>query len=77
MRPRLALPAVAACLALAAGTSSALVASQVREGPERGSWEPQDRWAATGGRVYATALGALILQADRRGPRLASWTGNG
>ena len=42
---------------------------QVREGPDRGSWEPRDVWSPAGGRVYATALGALILDASGPGRR--------
>src|SRR5688572_11983771 len=42
---------------------------QVREGPDRGSWEPRDVWSPAGGRVYATALGALILDASGQGGR--------
>lgn len=29
---------------------------------KRGSWEPVDRWACEGGRVYTTAMGALTLE---------------
>jgi hypothetical protein len=47
----------------------ALAHLQVRDGPERGSWEPRDAWGAAGGRVYATALGALILDAPAAGRR--------
>jgi len=43
---------------------------QVRSGPHSGSWEPADRWSLAGGRVYATAMAALSLQADSRAPRL-------
>ncbi len=39
-----------------------LASGQVRSGPEAGSWEPSDRWSAAGGRVYSTALAALILR---------------
>lgn len=38
-----------------------LVESQVRTGPERGSWAPEDRWGGVGGRLYTTALAALTL----------------
>jgi len=38
-----------------------LVARQVGAGSERGSWPADDRWGATGGRVYATALATLSL----------------
>ena len=47
-----------------------LAAAQVHEGAQRGSWDPRGPWAAAGGRLYATALGAIILDADRRAPRL-------
>jgi hypothetical protein len=47
-----------------------LVETQVKEGPNRGSFEPLDRWSNTGGRVYATAAAALSLQADEHAPRL-------
>jgi hypothetical protein len=40
-----------------------LVEHQSREGDLAGSWDPKgDNWAATGGRVYTTALGALCLE---------------
>ena len=29
----------------------------------RGSWDPEDKWGAEGGRVCATALNAMTLQA--------------
>ena len=45
----------------------ALALLQVREGPDRGSWEPRDIWSPAGGRVYATALGALILVSGQGG----------
>ncbi|MDQ7778868.1 MAG: zf-HC2 domain-containing protein [Planctomycetota bacterium] len=50
-----------------------LVAKQARNDVASGSWEPGDRWGQTGGKVYATALAALILEADLRGPQLRSW----
>jgi hypothetical protein len=31
-------------------------------GCERGSWDPADRWGASGGRIYSTALAALTLE---------------
>jgi hypothetical protein len=43
---------------------------QLRSGPHSGSWEPNDRWSVTGGRVYATALAMLTLEADVRAPRV-------
>ncbi len=41
---------------------------QVKAGPNSGSWEPCDRWGKAGGRVYATAMGALSLESGRRPP---------
>jgi hypothetical protein len=55
----------------------ALAAAQVKDGPHRGSWEPSDAWGPAGGRVYATAIGALILDAGERGPRLGGWMARG
>ena len=42
------------------------VAHQKRNGCEAGSWDPNDRWGKIGGRIYATATGALILAATRK-----------
>jgi WD40-like Beta Propeller Repeat len=39
-----------------------LVAHQRTDGPEAGSWDPQDRWSRAGGRVYQTAVCALSLE---------------
>jgi hypothetical protein len=39
-----------------------LVAEQVKEGPDAGSWEPRDAWGPYGGRVYSTAVAALSLE---------------
>jgi len=47
-----------------------IVSSQVQAGPNSGSFEPRDRWSATGGRVYSTAMAALSLQADANAPRM-------
>ena len=41
---------------------SVLLSSQERTGVNRGSWEPNGLWAGYGGRVYSTALSALILE---------------
>lgn len=60
--------------AWAAAAGRALVAHQVWETDSafgrgapancaRGSWDPVDKWGAEGGRVYATALNALTLEA--------------
>ncbi len=39
-----------------------LVNHQHATGPRAGSWDPRGEWAATGGRVYQTALCALMLE---------------
>jgi hypothetical protein len=39
-----------------------LLAHQGAEGGAAGSWEPVDRWAQTGGRVYQTAICTLTLE---------------
>ena len=39
-----------------------LVKSQRNDGPFAGSWDPRTRWGEYGGRVYSTAMGALILE---------------
>jgi hypothetical protein len=43
-----------------------LIGNQVRDGSPAGSWPPTDRWAAVGGRVYQTALCALMLESYYR-----------
>ncbi|MBL8693256.1 MAG: terpene cyclase/mutase family protein [Planctomycetes bacterium] len=52
--------------------NKALVESQHRD-PKRcddGSWEPEDRWAFEGGRVYLTALNTLTLEVYYRYPNV-------
>lgn len=39
-----------------------LVARQVKQGAEAGSWKADDRWGSSGGRVYATAMASLSLR---------------
>lgn len=39
-----------------------LLLAQRSEGDDAGSWDPVDTWGPVGGRVYATALSALILE---------------
>ena len=39
-----------------------VVRRQVKAGCERGSWPPDDRWGASGGRVYSTSLAILTLE---------------
>ncbi|MGI9012685.1 MAG: hypothetical protein ACR2GY_00380 [Phycisphaerales bacterium] len=39
-----------------------LIANQRTDGKARGSWDPADAWATTGGRVYQTAICALSLE---------------
>ncbi len=40
----------------------AVLPRQVAQGPEAGSWGPDTVWGGYGGRVYATALGAMCLE---------------
>jgi hypothetical protein len=42
--------------------SLALVNSQIVDGPEAGSWEPNCIWGGYGGRVYSTAIAAMCLE---------------
>jgi hypothetical protein len=44
----------------------ALIDGQVTEGHARGSWDPLGPYSTSGGRVFVTALGALVLQAPSR-----------
>lgn len=37
---------------------------------QTGSWDSIDQWSKTGGRIYSTALAALILEANSRSARL-------
>jgi hypothetical protein len=39
-----------------------LIARQVQGGAQAGSWNADDRWGTTGGRIYATAMASLSLQ---------------
>lgn len=39
-----------------------LLSSQRLDGPMAGSWDPDGVWGGYGGRVYSTALGALMLE---------------
>ncbi len=39
-----------------------LLTSQTSDGPQRGSWPPNSRWAGYGGRVYSTATATLCLE---------------
>ncbi len=39
-----------------------LVAKQAKSGHERGSWHFDDRWGNVGGRLYTTAMCAMILE---------------
>lgn len=47
----------------AAPLETALVAGQRVDGAFAGSWDPVDPWGQAGGRIYATALAVLSLQA--------------
>lgn len=48
---------------LAKKVEDVLVAKQVKTGPLIGSWEPNDYWGPTGGRVYSTAMATISLVA--------------
>ena len=39
-----------------------LLTTQVRQGSEAGSWQPNGIWSSYGGRVYSTSMAALSLQ---------------
>lgn len=41
---------------------NSLATRQIRDGINRGSWEPDDEWGKAGGRVYSTVMAILILQ---------------
>ncbi len=52
---------------------TALLGAQRKDGAQAGSWDPNDAWSYAGGRVYATAVNALALQAPyRRVPKHAA-----
>ncbi len=39
-----------------------LVASQAKQGHERGSWHFKDKWGDIGGRLYTTAMCTMMLE---------------
>lgn len=39
-----------------------VVQRQIKTGPQAGSWEPNDVWGRSGGRIYTTALATLALE---------------
>lgn len=39
-----------------------LIAEQVKEGEDAGSWAPRDQWGPYGGRIYSTAIATLSLE---------------
>lgn len=43
---------------------SDLATRQISEGENSGSWDPDDQWSSTGGRVYATSLASLSFRAQ-------------
>ncbi|MGD9632724.1 MAG: hypothetical protein AB7G28_24080 [Pirellulales bacterium] len=54
-----------------------LVNSQLADGPEAGSWEPNCIWGGYGGRVYSTAVAAMCLEVYYRytdDAAAAGWT---
>lgn len=48
---------------LAQKVEDLLVSKQIKSGQMHGSWEPNDYWGPTGGRVYATAMATISLVA--------------
>jgi hypothetical protein len=44
------------------GLEKAVMGRRADAGPNRGSWDPTDRWGSAGGRLYSTALATLSLQ---------------
>jgi hypothetical protein len=42
--------------------TTAIVATQVEDGPHAGSWNTNTVWGGYGGRVYTTAMGAMCLE---------------
>lgn len=53
----------------------ALLPTQRVGGCEDGSWDPIGEWGAAGGRVYATAIGAMTLEVYHRFVRLSDLKG--
>jgi len=53
-----------------AATVAELLPHQRQDGELRGSWDPPGPAAGTGERIRATALCALVLEADRRYARV-------
>ena len=43
-----------------------LIATQSHNGHEQGSWHFKDRWGDVGGRLYSTAMSAMILEVPYR-----------
>ncbi len=39
-----------------------LLAKQIHQGEDSGSWSPDDRWSSVGGRLYSTAMASLALR---------------
>lgn len=56
--------------AWAKAMKAVLLARQEGGGSERGSWDPDGPWGYAGGRVYATALGTMLVQVLARSSRL-------
>lgn len=48
---------------LAQKVEDVLVAKQIKNGQMHGSWEPNDCWGPTGGRIYSTAMATISLVA--------------
>ncbi|PCJ60573.1 MAG: hypothetical protein COA79_08355 [Planctomycetota bacterium] len=46
---------------LARMVQNILLKKQIKSGPMEGSWEPNDTWGQTGGRIYSTAMATISL----------------
>lgn len=53
-----------------ASVEEAVVDHQRRQGDEKGSWDPVGPWGGDGGRVYSTALCAMLLAAPHTHTRV-------
>jgi|688.fasta_scaffold20328_7 hypothetical protein len=43
-------------------TSETVLATQIKDGPHAGTWDPNDEWEQQGGRIYSTSLRLLMLE---------------
>lgn len=43
-------------------TRDMLVNTQLKDGPNAGTWNPTDNWERSGGRIYSTSIRLLMLE---------------